>query len=211
MQTNEIFSTGLPVIDNGHRELVVILGNLRAAIRAQVCRYTIENTLAFLEEYVEVHFCEEELFMEHHRYPERRLHKEKHRQFAVELGFLKEELRNIRTLGLRGSYELSVETIQMIADWITGHVTQDDKKLGEFLRENSDRGDYIISSGCSPADSVKGGTVTICSLCSKIRGDKGIWRQKEHFSVLPVEGRYSRGLCPECLQEYYADLFQEKR
>jgi hemerythrin-like metal-binding protein len=211
MHRPDDISVGVPFIDKWHRELISKLNNLRAAIKTQVCRYTIENAIAFLKEYSEVHFCEEERYMTYFRYADYRLHKVKHGQFADELNFLREELCNIKTLGLKGSYELSVETIQLITDWITGHVMQDDKKLGEFLREHSDENDHIISSGCSPADSVNGGTVTICSICSKIRGDKGIWKRREQFCSLPHEIRYSRGLCPECLQEYYADLFQEKR
>jgi hemerythrin len=211
MQPTEDFSARLPKIDKGHRDLVKMLNNLRAAIKAQVCRYTIENTLAFLEEYVEVHFCEEEQYMKYYGYPDYGFHMKKHSQFTNELQFLKDELHNIRTLGLKGSYELSVETIQTTADWITIHIMQDDRRLGEFLMEHSDGSDVFILSGCGPEDRVDEGTVTICSVCKKIRGDKGIWKRRDHFRALPREGRYSRGLCPECLQEYYSDLFQEKR
>jgi hemerythrin-like metal-binding protein len=211
MQTTEDLSSGVQIIIKGHRELVTLLRNLRAAIKTQVCRYTIENSLAFLEEYVQVYFCEEEGYMKYYGYPNYPSHKEKHNQFAAELEFLREDLRNIRTLGLKGSYELSVETIQMISDWITGHVMKDDKELGVFLSEHSEGNGYSMSSGCGPEHRVDGPVVTICSICKKIRGNKGLWRQREHYRALPLENRYSRGLCPDCLQEYYADLFQEKR
>jgi hemerythrin-like metal-binding protein len=211
MQDSETLREGMPIVVKGYGDLLILLRNLRAAIKAQVCRYTIENTLAFLNEYVQVNFCEEERYMSHARYPDYPFHKEKHRRFAAELVFLKEELRNIKTLGLKGSYELSVETIQMISDWITGHVMKDDKKLSEFQREHPDGDDYVISAGCGPKDRVDGDQVTICSICKKIRGDKGLWKRREHYRALPLDNNYSRGLCPECLQEYYADLFQEKR
>jgi hemerythrin len=211
MRTSEDLSAGMPFIVKGHRELVAMLNNLRAAVKAQVCRYTIENTLAFLGEYVGVCFCEEEWYMKRYGYPDYRRHTGKHGQFVTELDFLNEELLSIRTLGLKGSYELSVETIHLIADWITGHIMKDDKELGAFMRDRSDGNDYLLSSGCSPEDRIVGDIVTICSICKKIRGSKGIWKRREYFRALPSEGRYSRGLCSECLQEYYADLFQEKR
>ena len=211
MHWTEDMSVGVPMIDNKHRELFKRLNGLRAAIKKQVCRYTIDDVLAFLEEYIEVHFCEEEQYMKYYGYSDYALHKEKHGNFMMELHFLKEELRNIRALGLKGSYELSVETVQTIADWISGHVVKDDKKLGEFLRQYSGKDGHLIASGCGPEDRVNEGPVTICSICRKIRGTKGIWKRKEHFRALPAEINYSHGLCPECLQEYYADLFQEKR
>jgi hemerythrin-like metal-binding protein len=211
MQTTEDLSSGVPIIIKGHRELVTLLRNLRAAIKAQVCRYTIENSLAFLEEYVQVYFCEEERYMKYYGYPHYPSHKEKLNQFAAELAFLREDLRNIRTLALKGSYELSVETIQMVSDWITGHVMKDDKKLSEFVSEHSEGHDYLIASGCDLEHRVDGPVVTICFICKKILGDKGLWKQREHYRALPLEKSYSRGLCPDCLQEYYAALFQEKR
>ena len=64
----------------------------------------------------------------------------------------------------------------------------------------------------SPVNAIiGGGTVTVCAVCKKIQGRRGIWRERGDFRTLPPEGRYSRGLCPECLQEHYVDLFQEKR
>jgi hemerythrin len=211
MQQAEDFSGGVPVIDKGHRKLAAMLGNLRAAIRAQVCRYTIENTLALLEEYVELHFHEEEQYMKDHGYQDYALHKEQHENFATELHFLEEELRSIRALGLRGSYELSVETVQVITDWISGHVLQDDTKFGEFMRQHSGGNVEGGSSLCGSEVPVIDGFVSICAICHKILGKKGLWKERENYREIPSDILYSHGLCPECLQNYYADLFHEKR
>jgi hemerythrin len=211
MQWTEDMSVGVPMIDNGHRELINRLNGLRAAIKKQVCRYTIDDMLAFLEEYIEVHFCEEEQYMKYYGYSDYALHKENHENFEMELHFLKEELRNIRTLGLKGSYELSVETVQVVVDWITGHVARDNKKLGNFLKQQTNMNHDVISSLCRGGEHISAGTVTICSICHKIRGKKGLWRKKDNYKVIPSDIVYSHGICPECLQMYYADLFQEKR
>lgn len=211
MQWSEDMSVGVPMLDNGHRELINRLNGLRAAIKKQVCKYTIEDTLAFLEEYSEVHFCEEEHNMEYYGYSDYALHKEKHKDFAMELHFLKEELRNIRALGLKGSYELSVETVQVVVDWVVGHVANDDQKLGNFLKYQSNMNHDVISSPCGGEEHIIDGIISICSICKKMRGRKGLWKNKKHFGEIPSEILYSHGLCPECLQIYYADLFQEKR
>jgi len=136
------------MIDNGQRELINRLNGLRAAIKKQVCRYTIEDALAFLEKYSEVHFYEEEHYMKHYGYSDYALHMEKHEDFVMELYFLKEELRNIRALGLKGSYELSVETVQVVVDWLHDHVMIYDKELGNFLKQQSNMTHDGISRLC---------------------------------------------------------------
>jgi hypothetical protein len=149
--------------------------------------------------------------MMRYSYPDYRSHREEHREFADELHFLKEDLRNIKTLGLKGSYELSVETVHIISDWISQHIRKEDRKLGEFLGLRVSGHDCRISVCSTPAESVRGNIVTVCSICKKIRSDRGTWKQRGYFRALPREGRLSHGLCPECLQNYYADLFQEIR
>jgi len=148
MQWTEDMSAGVPMIDNRHKELINRLNGLRTAIKNQVCRYTIAGMLAFLEEYVEVHFFEEEQYMKYYGYSDYALHKEKHKDFVTELYFLKEELRNIRSLELKGSYELSVETVQVVVDWLVGHVAFDDKKLGNFLKQQSNMNQDVILFPC---------------------------------------------------------------
>ncbi len=211
MQWTEDMSVGVTLIDNRHRELIRRLNGLRGAIKKQVCRYTIDDMLAFLEEHVEVHFCEEEQYMKHYGYYDYALHKEKHENFAMEIGFLKEELQNIRALGLKGSYELSVETVQVVVDWIAGHVVHDDQKLGNFLKQQPNINHEGILSLCGGKESLTEGILAICSICHKIRGKKGLWRQKDKYESIPSDILYSHGICPECIQVYYAELFQEKR
>ena len=168
MHRREDISAVIPMAEQGQGQLNAQLNNLRAAVKAQVCRYTIEHTLAFLEEYAAIHFCEEERYMQYFGYPDYLLHKEMHDQFAADLQFLKDDLRNMRALGLRGSYELSVETIQVVADWLAGHVAKEDKRLDEFLLTRSVRGDGPDLSCCAPRDRAEGDAATICSVCKKI-------------------------------------------
>jgi hypothetical protein len=85
-----------------------------------------------------------------------------------------------------------------------------DKELGEFLRQR----DYTTVDGisffCGGEERLTEGILTICSICHKIRGKKGLWKQKEHYKI-PSIILYSHGICPGCLQAYYADFFEEKR
>ena len=50
------------------------------------------------------------------------------------------------------------------------------------------------------------GLLPICSVCKKIRDDKGYWNQIEAYIHKHSGTRFSHGICPECAKEYYPDL-----
>ncbi len=47
------------------------------------------------------------------------------------------------------------------------------------------------------------GLVPICSVCKKIRDDKGYWNQIEEFIESHSNASFSHGTCPECLEKLY--------
>jgi septal ring factor EnvC (AmiA/AmiB activator) len=53
------------------------------------------------------------------------------------------------------------------------------------------------------------GFLPICSSCKKIRDDQGYWNQVEQFIQEHSEAEFSHGLCPECAQKIYPDLFDK--
>lgn len=55
------------------------------------------------------------------------------------------------------------------------------------------------------------GIVPICSFCKKIRDDKGFWSQVEAYVSLHTEAQFSHGVCPDCQEEHYPDLFKNKK
>ena len=211
MQWTEDISVGVPMIDNRHKELVNRLTGLRDAIKKQVCKYTIDDVLAFLEEYVKVHFCEEEQFMKYYGYPDYATHKEKHENLVMEQYFLKEELLNIRALGLKGSYELSVETVQVLADWLRDHIMTYDRKLGDYLMQHSYMNSDEITSPCKKDEPTIDDVLTVCSLCHKMCDRNGAWRQKDSDRAISPDIVFSHGICPECLHEHNAGVGRDKR
>jgi hemerythrin len=211
MQLAQDLVVGIAGIDKRHRDLIRKLVSLRQAVKEHLCRHTIDDMIAFLGDYVEVQFCEEKKYMRRYGYPSYPLHRERHELFKAEVLALKEELLSIRATGAKGSYELSVRTIQAVVDWINGHVRRDDKDLGIYLAKYPDINHMAASSSCAGGSYMCEGVMTMCSFCKKIRDKKGLWRQREHFGELPGSVLFSHGLCPECLIIYYADLFQEIR
>jgi len=49
------------------------------------------------------------------------------------------------------------------------------------------------------------GLLPICSHCKSIRDDKGLWTRIEAYISDHTNAKFSHGLCPECLKEFYPD------
>ena len=47
------------------------------------------------------------------------------------------------------------------------------------------------------------GILPICSVCKKIRDDKGYWNQIESYIHEHSEAEFSHGICPECAKNIY--------
>jgi hypothetical protein len=55
------------------------------------------------------------------------------------------------------------------------------------------------------------GIVPICSFCKKIRDDKGFWSQVESYVSHHTNAQFSHGVCPDCQEEHYPELFNNKK
>ena len=53
------------------------------------------------------------------------------------------------------------------------------------------------------------GLLPICSSCKKIRDDRGYWNQIESYIVEHSEAEFSHGICPECLEKLYPNLYKK--
>jgi PAS domain S-box-containing protein len=54
------------------------------------------------------------------------------------------------------------------------------------------------------------GLVPICANCKKIRDDRGYWNQVETYIEKHSDAQFSHGICPECAQKLYPELYQEE-
>jgi hypothetical protein len=54
------------------------------------------------------------------------------------------------------------------------------------------------------------GFLPICASCKKIRDDQGYWNQIEVYISEHSEAEFSHGICPECAQKLYPDIYNEK-
>jgi len=51
------------------------------------------------------------------------------------------------------------------------------------------------------------GIIPICAACKKIRDDKGYWNQIESYIKEHSDADFSHGICPECAEKLYPDLY----
>jgi len=54
------------------------------------------------------------------------------------------------------------------------------------------------------------GLLPICASCKKIRDDKGYWNQIEEYVSKHSEAKFTHGICPECTQRLYPELFEDE-
>ena len=54
------------------------------------------------------------------------------------------------------------------------------------------------------------GFLPICASCKKIRDDQGYWNQIEAYISEHSEAEFSHGICPECAEKLYPDIYNGK-
>ena len=54
------------------------------------------------------------------------------------------------------------------------------------------------------------GLLPICADCKKIRDDSGYWHQVEVYFREHSEADFSHGICPECMEKHYPEIFSDK-
>ena len=54
------------------------------------------------------------------------------------------------------------------------------------------------------------GLLPICASCKKVRDDKGYWNQIESYIREHSEAEFSHGLCPECAERLYPQIYRKQ-
>ena len=121
---------GIDSIDNQHKELFNYLDQLLASIEEGKSNDEVIKTLDFLEEYVVKHFNEEEEIQNKTNYPLLDIQRAQHEDFKRDL---KEFRRVFETHGASTVLALNIQ--KNLSNWLTNHIMNLDKDLGDFLIE----------------------------------------------------------------------------
>jgi hemerythrin len=132
IEWSEDLAVGVENIDEQHKELFRRFNHLLEACSGGFGKEEIGSTLLFLDEYVQVHFRDEEKLQIAHAFPEYTAHHEQHRIFIKKLEAFKKEM-----LSGGATLSLTIATNTMLIDWLVNHISKMDKRIGEFIRQKN--------------------------------------------------------------------------
>lgn len=119
--------TGNATIDKEHRELIDAVNKLLDACSAGKAHENINQTITFLNNYVDCHFTHEEQFQQQSGYPGYAAHKAFHDNYKKTLKDITSEV---------SSSNASIGALMKLNNHIgvlISHIRTEDKKLGAFL------------------------------------------------------------------------------
>lgn len=80
---------------------------------------------------------------------------------------------------------------------------------GAINQANKEKSKLIIELQDALAEvKTLSGLIPICSWCKKIRDDKGYWNQIESYIKEHSVAEFTHGICPECAEKQYSELFK---
>ena len=123
---NEKFNTGIPVVDEQHRELFRIAGRIHTLLHDQYAfdKYdTIVMLINELMDYTVYHFNTEEEYMQQIKYRKFFTHKVEHTDFI-------DKMKGIDVTKIDENQDEYIENILgLVAEWIVNHILEKDKAI----------------------------------------------------------------------------------
>lgn len=127
---NKNYEVGVDLIDSQHKKWFEKADQLFEAGKSGKSKEYIIQMFDFLDDYTKTHFKDEEKYMISINYPELALQKQMHEGFIKKLAELR---KDYETAGANLTVILGAN--QFILDWLTKHISNADKKIGEFARK----------------------------------------------------------------------------
>ena len=115
-------------IDDDHRRLVDLFNLLNHAVAEKASADYVEALLEELISCTDCHFKHEERLMTRYAYDGLREHRQEHQELISSVTELQEKRR-------QAAKPLSMEDIEYLEHWLTGHILGPDMDLGAFLSE----------------------------------------------------------------------------
>jgi hemerythrin len=122
----DALSVNIKEIDAQHRRLFDLMNKLHEAMKVGKGNDVLGGILGDLVKYTVFHFSTEEKYFQKFGYPEFQQHKKQHDDLAQKAKALKESFE-------QGKQTISIEVLNFLKDWLSGHIVGSDKKYGRFL------------------------------------------------------------------------------
>ena len=125
------YELGVPQIDEQHKRLVEIAGDLYDALTGDPEKYkaNLEGVLEAFGDYTNYHFSTEEALIEEHGYPSLASHKLAHQNFIMELNNQKRKLSKDSSDPIADGFRF----YEYVLSWLLTHIAKADRLWADFL------------------------------------------------------------------------------
>jgi len=124
-------SVGVEQIDEQHKEWFKKAEALFEAGKNHQAKEYVGELLNFLSDYTKKHFADEEKYMLSIKYPDYPTQKKAHTAFIEQLAKLRADYD-----ASGGSLMVILNANQMVVTWLTQHISNMDKKIGQFAKNS---------------------------------------------------------------------------
>lgn len=126
---SERFSVGNIDIDQQHKVWISIIDEITELLKADDYDFSkIYNVVTKMDEYISYHFNYEENLMKKNSFPEIESH-------ILQHNLLRDEMVNFNIFDVTKPKEFVSETLVYLVDWLSNHIMQTDRKLGDYLNQ----------------------------------------------------------------------------
>ena len=128
---SDSYLIGIEKIDMQHKGFFEATHRLYDYILNCEGEKVVEESIEFLREYAEMHFQEEEAFMQKHGFPRLEQHKKLHVEFLEELDAL---LNGLKVFG--PSQHLADHALEISQDWLIHHIADEDSQFAAYVKKH---------------------------------------------------------------------------
>ena len=127
----DVLSVGIERMDDEHKELFLRINALFAALlKGERDSGELDRIVAFIDDYVDFHFNDEEKLLVETKYPKAEAHRQLHEAFRVEFRAISGRLEK------EGFHsELLMVLQDKVVNWLLEHIAKVDKDYGDFLAQ----------------------------------------------------------------------------
>jgi len=123
---SEKYSVNIREIDDQHRRLIGMVGQLHEAMRQGKGKEALGTVLRDLIQYVKTHFATEERLMRANGYPDHDAHKVKHDGLTRKVAEIYKQYPD-------GKVAMTLEVMDFLENWVDSHILGTDKQYAPFL------------------------------------------------------------------------------
>ena len=130
MRWDDEWTLDIPLIDDQHRRLLRMIDEFHDAMAMGMGHETAAALLCTLVEYTRTHFATEEQYMREVGFPGAVVHRYEHEKLIAQIEGYRAKVDN-------GELDVTIELMEFLRAWLTGHIAYADRKYGDHARKKT--------------------------------------------------------------------------